>query len=540
MTKTTKICASLRISLLVNTMLLLFSIISPRVFAFTKMTQHHIQSKGRPCMKLPVISNAENDDAKSALQYINNYEAPAESSKCTLSRRKLLRKSILTTSLLSLPFCGPFASKASDESSTFNSNISVYQVIPDDSAALSPSIKPIKPSNFDAILSFQENNLGRNKLNKSRKQSEESSNGQNGGVVWFGEHHSSKADHDLQTQFIQSIYDQQLASNGKRNHKMSIGLEQVQIQFQPYLDDFVAGHITEKEMLEGVQWQKRWHWDYDNYRPIFDLSRKFSIPLIALNVNSEDLAIIEESGIRGLSKSQLQTYISDPMGFGTFLQSSAYKAYNSYLIEPSYTLHQQMGILKTTVTGKVLENDIPYANFFSGHIMWDESMAWNAYKWTRDNPGGIMIGLIGASHVKFEKGVVGRYKRLVEHGVRVAERKKEKEFQQVLLEESDSSSTNPRRKETFLASTAIFPPEHRECLSVLLNPTLVDSRPSGSILDYTDATSLMYNPDRMTLQLSYLKDGLMPDAEEITTSSSLASNTAGGVLPLADYIVMGS
>ena len=54
---------------------------------------------------------------------------------------------------------------------------------------------------------------------------------------------------------------------------MSIGLEQVQVQYQAVLDDFISNKITEEEMLEGVQWKTRWTWPYDNYRPIF--SSKF-------------------------------------------------------------------------------------------------------------------------------------------------------------------------------------------------------------------------------------------------------------------------
>jgi hypothetical protein len=50
---------------------------------------------------------------------------------------------------------------------------------------------------------------------------------------------------------------------------MAIGLEQIQVQFQPILDAYVMGDISEEEMLQGVQWEKRWTWSYENYRPIF-------------------------------------------------------------------------------------------------------------------------------------------------------------------------------------------------------------------------------------------------------------------------------
>jgi uncharacterized iron-regulated protein len=93
---------------------------------------------------------------------------------------------------------------------------------------------------------------------------------------------------------------------------MSIGLEQVQVQFQPVLDAYIEGRITEENMLQNVQWEKRWSWSYDNYRPVFELARELKIPLIALNVNTEDLAVVEESGFQGLSKEQVHRYIKDP------------------------------------------------------------------------------------------------------------------------------------------------------------------------------------------------------------------------------------
>lgn len=145
-----------------------------------------------------------------------------------------------------------------------------------------------------------------------------------GGVIWLGEHHNSKKDHDLQAQFIRSIYDtrkQNYVSNSQKNNEsdesqlpppISIGLEQIQVQYQPALDDFVQGKITEQEMLEKVQWEKRWSWPYVNYKPVFDLARELKIPLIALNVNSEDLAVVEEVGFQGLSQEQVRRYIKDP------------------------------------------------------------------------------------------------------------------------------------------------------------------------------------------------------------------------------------
>ncbi len=396
-----------------------------------------------------------------------------------------------------------------------SNNMSVYKVIPDASETLEPFIEPVSSSSFTNIISLKKSPKPTARGGSGSIGS--SSVGSNGGVVWLGEHHNSKADHDLQAHMIQEIYNQQMMKQGskKTGHNMSIGLEQIQIQFQPYLDAYVDGSITEKEMLEGVQWSTRWQWSYDNYRPVFELARNLRIPLIALNVNSEDLGLVEINGLRGLSKEQLKEYIpEDAKGFGDFISQASYKSYNTYVIEPSYQLHKDMGILRRTITGNVLDEDMSYANFFWGRILWDESMASHAHRWTKRNPGGIMVGLIGADHVKFEKGVVGRYKRLVDKNV-------EKELQ--------LSSTS--------GSAAPATAAQRDCVAVLLNPTLIDSRPSGSVGSYMNASSSSF-PDQLTLQLRYLKEGLTPtnmDPEE----RKLPSNT-GGVLALADYIVIGS
>jgi len=65
----------------------------------------------------------------------------------------------------------------------------------------------------------------------------------------------------------------------------------------------------------------------------------------------------------------------------------------------------------------------------------------------------------------------------------------------------------------------------------MLNPTLIDTRPSGSVADIKFADSALY-PDMLTLQLRYLKGGVAPDDWGLSSST-------GGVLPLADYIVTG-
>jgi len=161
----------------------------------------------------------------------------------------------------------------------------------------------------------------------------------------------------------------------------------------------------------------------------------------------------------------------------------------NYVIKPSYDLHERMGLLFYTMSGEKLDERMTFRNFFSGRILWDESMASTASAWTSANPDGLMIGLVGADHVKFKNGIPGRYARM-------------------------AGATS-------------------ECTSIILNPTLIDTRPSGSVSNVADADSNEY-PDRLTLQLRYLKEGV-----DVQSPDSRSPSSTGGVLPFSDYIVVG-
>lgn len=393
----------------------------------------------------------------------------------SIGRREVINKA--TTSMAGLifsarPWLSPDPATASNDSADglniVNHSYISYQIIPDGSEKLNPTLKPISPNDLNKILSM--------------------ANSKNGGALWLGEHHNSAMDHDLQANFISCLHDER---KNRGDSNMAVGLEMVQVQFQPVLDAYVSGHITSEEMRRRVEWDKRWTWSFENYLKVFETCRELDIPLIALNVDSEDLGLVEIGGFPALPRELIQKYIIDPSGFAEFAKTRYYKTYVDYVISPSYDLHKELGILRTTITGQRLEEDMPFTRFFSGRILWDEGMASNAYKWSTSNPGGLIIGLVGADHVKFEGGITGRYKRLA----------------------------NGRY----------------DSISVILNPTLIDTRPSGSVSMATNsaASAVGDGASQISLQLRYLKEGV-----DIGTPESRKPESTGGVLPLSDYIVL--
>ena len=347
----------------------------------------------------------------------------------SINRRQILHKSakaltsgIATTSLLNTPVQA-------------HERFKTYQINPDP-ISLSPTLSSIKTQNFLETISFL--------------------NSQQGGAIWLGEHHNSLRDHVLQASIISDVY----YKRKNINSDIAIGLEMIQLQYQHVLDAYVSKQISEDTMLKEVQWEKRWSWPFDVYRPIFECARDKGIKLLALNVNSEDLQLVEQGGYPALPRSILKSYISDPIGFATLASTTAFKEYVNYVITPSYRMHKDMKILK--------DPDMPFDRFLSGRLLWDETMAGTAASWCNTNPNGVLLGCVGLDHVKFVNGIPVRFQRM-------------------------TGGNN---------------------LSLLLNPTLIDTRPPGTTLLSENGVGA----DRITLQLQYEENGVLPLADYLVLS----------------------
>ena len=107
---------------------------------------------------------------------------------------------------------------------------------------------------------------------------------------------------------------------------------------------------------------------------------------------------MEVGGLKNLPKETLKSYVPSGLMFRDFANTTAFKEYIAYVILPSYNSHKEMGILRQTITGEKLDQDMPFVNFYSGRMLWDNSMATVAGTWVRDHPKGLLFGIIGAAH----------------------------------------------------------------------------------------------------------------------------------------------
>lgn len=208
-------------------------------------------------------------------------------------------------------------------------------------------------------------------------------------VILVGETHTDYGHHFNQLEIIQKTHEK---SGGVKSDAFSIGLEMVQQPFQSYLDSYIAGEITEREMLSGVEWYSRWRYDFRLYRQVFDYAKQNKIPLIALNIPQELTKRISKVGIDGLmpdERKQLPPVID-----------KSNVEYTKRLSE-IYGLHAH---------GKTY-NENGFKRFVDAQLAWDEGMAFAASNYLTKYPIKRMVILVGSGHLINRDGIPSRLDR---------------------------------------------------------------------------------------------------------------------------------
>ncbi|MEQ1589635.1 MAG: ChaN family lipoprotein [Gallionella sp.] len=198
-------------------------------------------------------------------------------------------------------------------------------------------------------------------------------------VLFIGEVHDSIGHHQNQLQLIQGMY--------ARYPDMAIGVEYFQQPFQRYLDDYIAGRMSEKEMLKKTEYYERWKIDYRMVRPIFEFAREKRIPILALNVSEEIHNKVFKGGLNSLTpleRAEIPAEIKPA--------------------NPNYTQRLQS-----------IFNTHPKADnfkyFVDGVLLWDEAMADTAVRYLNARPQSKVVVLAGLVHILYGDGIPERVNR---------------------------------------------------------------------------------------------------------------------------------
>lgn len=69
-------------------------------------------------------------------------------------------------------------------------------------------------------------------------------------IIYLGETHDSEKDHQNQLKIIQELH--------QRNPKIAIAMEMFQRPYQKFIDQYLAGQISEEELVKKAEYEKRW------------------------------------------------------------------------------------------------------------------------------------------------------------------------------------------------------------------------------------------------------------------------------------------
>lgn len=202
-------------------------------------------------------------------------------------------------------------------------------------------------------------------------------------VVFVGETHDRYSHHLNQLAVIRELY--------QRHPGLVIGLELFQQGSQQHLDDYVAGGISEEEMLRNTEYFSRWKFDYRLYRPVLQYAREKGLKLLALNVPAELTRKVARKGFEGLDPGERAELpeIDD-----------AGEAYRDRL----RSIHEQ----------HPQGDDQAFEHFVQAQLLWDESMAERAAAFLHRHPDRHMVLLAGSGHLAYGTGIPSRLMRRID------------------------------------------------------------------------------------------------------------------------------
>lgn len=207
-------------------------------------------------------------------------------------------------------------------------------------------------------------------------------------VVYLGEIHDQQADHQAQQEVIRALH-------GK-NPQMAIALEMFQRPFQPWLDRYLAGEITEDELREKSEYDKRWGWPWEYYAPVLRFARDHQVSLLAVNAPSEVTRQVSQDGLDTIDPA-LRQWMPPVEDIRT--DNSAYRERLRTLYLES---HQNHG----TSDG--------FERFFLAQVVWDETMAEAIATFLEAYPDHQVIVLAGQGHIAYGDGIPSRVARRLE------------------------------------------------------------------------------------------------------------------------------
>ncbi len=202
-------------------------------------------------------------------------------------------------------------------------------------------------------------------------------------VVLLGETHESAEDHRWQLHTLAQLH--------ARRPDLAVGFEMFPRRLQPVLDRWVAGELSEAQFLDRTEWNRVWGYDAGPYLPLFHYARMNRLPMLALNVERGLVAAVGAKGWDAVPETGRE---------GVSTPAAPTQAYLEVLREV-YERHPEKR-----------QGAAGFARFVQAQTVWDRAMAEAIAAHLRRRPDALVVGIVGAGHVRHGHGVAHQLRDL--------------------------------------------------------------------------------------------------------------------------------
>ncbi len=204
--------------------------------------------------------------------------------------------------------------------------------------------------------------------------------------VLVGESHGDRWHHEVQRVIYSELSD-------RKPGRVALGMEMIEARFQDELDRYLAGELDEEQMLDAVQWSKRWGVDPEEYAPMWRRAKQEGQAVVGLNARRELVRAVGQQGLEGLSEEEETELPEIDDGDGDI--NTAYRQY----LREIFAAHGNHGQAEG------------FERFFQAQLVWDETMAHHAFSFLDRGEAEQMVILAGRGHVERGWGIPSRLER---------------------------------------------------------------------------------------------------------------------------------
>ncbi len=193
--------------------------------------------------------------------------------------------------------------------------------------------------------------------------------------VFVGESHDSPDHHRLQADVVEA-----LVATGR---PVSVGFEMFTRDNQAKLLPWAQMPPGEAAFLEQIDWKGQWGMPFRLYRPIFQVARWHSLPLVALN--------IPRAWVRQVSRQGPETLTDEQ---------------KAWIPRLDVGNKDHRSVFDALIGGHPLEGP-QMDRMYAAQCAWDEAMADAALSWLKEHgrPNEVMVVIAGSGHVMYGQGI---------------------------------------------------------------------------------------------------------------------------------------